>query len=379
MQNSLIDFHQREYDFCIIGDTISSDFLSHILSKKGFKVLRINTFGRHDTILGTYHHAWLWNVKKEAAKELQNYICFSEKSFEYAYFDAKNSKCFKSIFQIKNEIFGDHEKAYFNQFLEQDLVDISDSIEHLDISLCDAIDGVQVSQFLFEDKKILGLELARVEKSSTKKSQFKTLKATVYAKNWIVTNPYELYEYVTEENLKNDFQQEIKFKKYLSGFGVHFVHDETKLNHFIEQKICVPMTVNPQKLSLSSHLTGFFKKTDTHKIESVWVSFFTEEELQDNNEILKKVKNIKKALDRAVMNFSDSILKESVAVNLRFFTEKQNEARNNNYLNLYFISDDAGPEKVIKKILDFLKEFQFESNMELENICQEQTQQLQSL
>ena len=145
---------------------------------------------------------------------------------------------------------------------------------------------------------------------------------------------------VKDEKLAERLGGALKGRAYRAGFGLRLWHKE--LAGAVSQTAIVPLVVSPEK-DAGSHLVGRFVSREGG-LESLWMGFLTDEEIEDNNEILKKIKQAKRAIDRAIPGFSESITREAVSFEPRMRATSLVKRRREKALGTVLVTDQFGPE-----------------------------------
>ena len=113
----------------------------------------------------------------------------------------------------------------------------------------------------------------------------------------------------------------------------------------------LPLVVNPEK-DEGAHVVGRFTRAqpEVAALESLWIGFLSDEELEDNNEILKRIKQAKRAVERAVPGFMASITREAVTFEPRMRAADLVRNRKSEVLGAALLSDHYGPGAAVDAI-----------------------------
>jgi hypothetical protein len=137
---------------------------------------------------------------------------------------------------------------------------------------------------------------------------------------------------------------------------LHFWH-KPGFNPLENTTAIIPLLVNPGENSRKSHVAGRFRAY-TNGSQSFWIGFLADEEVEDNNEVLRKIKLAKRAIDRALPGFTDSIEKESICFEPRMIKNgpAHQKAHQEPVLGAQLITDCNGLQAVVDNIQRLLTE-----------------------
>ncbi len=110
-----------------------------------------------------------------------------------------------------------------------------------------------------------------------------------------------------------------------SGYTLTYKHtaDYTGFPDDWSAWLVVPVIASAEKQDRSHVVGRFFKNPLTQELESYWISLLSDDQVEDNNEILKKIKQAKRAIERALPGFVESIVSESVGFEPRLFVRSK--------------------------------------------------------
>ncbi len=347
----------QHWDACIVGNGISSLWLFTLLSNRGLKTLWASSEAPCDSCRAFLQRGWLWNVSAEAAcaiaAQLRSGTGFLP--FESAYYDAKTSKRIRRLGEIRHE-WGNHEAAYFEA-----LMAANSSGSQLDLWNLNGGAAVTARDSLrLEGWPVT--EIRTTQKEGEQKVDAVVLTSVpdgdvhpIHADQFFFGD-YEVFlpSLVSEKSDAEVLASALKGKASSAGFGLHLIHKP--LDAALQQTLIVPLVANPSDKSTLSHLAGRFLPSGAARLESFWIGFLSSEEVEDNNEILKKIKLAKRAVDRAIPGFAASVVKESVTFEPRMFAVDLLKARKNAALGAKLFTDQFGPEAAIRRLLEILPE-----------------------
>lgn len=323
-------------------------------------------------------HAWLWGLKEGTAKFLSAHLQGFEASetvpsFESIYFDARSSKRFRRFGEAKQE-WGPHEKEFFTKQAEvftgggegearvADLWDWHSRL-HAFHDTGEASGPTQVE--LFNEPRFVRvqgwplLELKATDGKITsailagRKVGKKHPEIEISASKFFLGDFDEHFpSLIQNKDAADELAGALKGRSYRAGFGLRLWHKQ--LGSYPVQTAVIPLVANPSDKDAISHVTGRFNETE-RGLESYWIGFLNDEELEDNNEILKKIKQTKRAIDKAIPGFADSIAREAVTFEPRMRAEDLVKKRKTEALGAVLISDHYGTEKAaetIKRVLE---------------------------
>lgn len=348
----------QHWDACIVGNGISSLWLFALLSNRGLKTLWVSSEAPCDSARAFLQRGWLWNVSPETAAAIAAELRPGTEflPFESAYYDAKTSKRIRRLGEIKHE-WGEHEAAYFEALMASN--GGGSQLDLWDLNMAAA--AVARDSVRLEGWPVT--EIRTAQKEGERKVDAIVLASlppagdvyTIHA-NQFFFGDYAgfLPSLVSEKSDAEVLASALKGKASSAGFGLHLIHKP--LGAVLQQTLIVPLVANPSDKSTLSHLTGRFLASGAAHLESFWIGFLSSEEVEDNNEILKKIKLAKRAAGRAIPGFAASVVKESVTFEPRMFAVDLLKARKNVALGAKLFTDQFGPEAAIRGLLKILPE-----------------------
>jgi hypothetical protein len=353
-----LDLRDSEWNCCVIGNGVSALWLSHWLWSTKKSVLWITSEEPYGAERAMLQHGWLWSVNKEAAlalsERLQGFDAESAlPSSEFIYYDARSARRFRRFGEAKQEFFnrlGETAQesgstvdlwswhSRLHAFHDSGAVNGPTQVELFRDPRFVRVQGWPLLELKTEKGKIVGAVLAGRAGSQTE----------VRAERFFLGDFDEhLPGLIKNEGDAQALAAALKGRSYRAGFGLRLRHKA--LESAPTQTTVVPLVVNPGVKDGGSHLAGRFVQTPGG-LESLWVGFLTDEELEDNNEILKKIKQAKRAVDRAIPGFSDSIEREAVTFEPRMSALNLVKSRKTEALGAGLISDHCGPEAAVEAV-----------------------------
>jgi hypothetical protein len=361
------NLHNTEWDCLVVGNGVTALWLSHFLWSSKKSVLWITSEDPYSPERAMLQHAWQWGVSQEKAdlltSQLTGFHAEAElPEFEMIYFDARSShKRFRKLQEAKKE-WGDHEKEYFDSLCEMaakpDLRDLwawhsklhafhdngKSSLGPTQVELFTEPRFVRMQGWPLIEFKTLNNKLSSVVLSGLKPTD----EVEVKAKHFFISD----FDDYLPSLVKNQADSEslaaaLKRRAFRAGFGLRLWHKE--LESTPTQTAVIPLVVSPNSKGEGSHVVGRFVRTE-RGLESLWIGLLTDEELEDNNEILKKIKLTKRAVDRAIPGFSDSITREAVTFEPRMRGTDLVKNKKAESLGAFILSDYQGPEAAAESL-----------------------------
>ena len=368
-----LNLHETEWDCCVLGNGVAALWIAHWLWSSKKSVLWITSEEPYSPERAMLQHGWLWDVDAEHAALLTNQITGFDSRveapdtdaadaaapaelppFEAIYYDARSPRRFKKLNEAKAE-WGAHEKSFFEALIksgantEKPFVDMWEWHSKLHafhntgqaqgptkVELFNDPRFVRVQGWPLVELKTTSGRISGITLSGLKPTESIEIKASKF---YLGDFDENLPALLTTQSEKDVLAGAIKGKAYAAGFGLRLWHKE--LESVPSQLTVVPLVVSPEK-NAGSHLVGRFHHT-RQGLESLWVGFLTEDELEDNNEILKKIKQARRAVDRAVPGFADSITREAVTFEPRMSAHDLVKTRKLEALGAILFSDHYGP------------------------------------
>lgn len=370
------NLHESHWDCCVIGNGVAALWVSHWLWSSKKSVLWITSEEPYSPQRAMLQHAWLWGMREDQAtaltERLQGFEGGEEiPTFESIYFDARSSKRFRRFNEVKAD-WGDHEKDFFNKqgallsnLAEPRLVDMWDWHARLHAFHDSGQTQGPFQVELFSDPRFvrvqrwplleLTTENGRLNKAilagrygSAKKSRELTISADQFFLGDFDEHLPSLIKNTADSDV---LAAALKGRSYRAGFGLRLWHKN--LGSYPVQTAVIPLVANPSEKGAGSHIVGRFVSTE-RGLESNWVGLLTDEELEDNNEILKKIKQVKRVVDRAIPGFADSIEREAVTFESRMTAMDLGKGRKTHQaLGATLLSDHYGTEvaaETLKKV-----------------------------
>lgn len=364
------ELSSRHWDACVVGDGASALWTAHGLHASGKSVLWITNEEPGSVARLLAKHGWIWNMPPAAATELRSLLGieggFDEPApFEAVYYDAKSSKRFKALKNAKVD-WGDHEVPWLPSLFEDaggENAPVDATAAHRliwrryaaleGVTACDA--GTPSALFevsaepafvIARSFLVIGLKseegrVSAIELATTGSKKTFELKADAFV----------LGDRGVEHLPEEAHKAAVKGRSYRAGFSLEFRHKAGC--PILEQTAIVPLVVNPSKKGLGSHVVGRFIEGEGD-IESAWFGLLTDEELEDNNEILKKIKSAKKAIDRALPGFLASIEHESFTFEPQMCARDLVKKRPGRVLEAALVTDLLGPAAAVKRVREVL-------------------------
>lgn len=342
--------NKTTWDACVIGNGMSSRLLCQYLLSQNKSVLWITSDKDANPKRALLQHAWFWSADAQSAtwftqkfnlNETQN---FENSKFEEAYYDAKHTRRLKKMNEVNPE-FGPHEKDYFESIMkdsESNYVNLWKVADHIfNTNTFVENENFQIIELPIHELKISGdIETAKISSVIIADDR------EFFASEFILGDYDQNFsQLIKDEKASEAIALASKGKVYHAGFGLHFKHKN--FDQAIEQVMIVPMTVNPTDSKSISHLAGKFYQDQNGELFSMWIGFLNDQELEDNNEILKKMKHSKRAIERAIPGFSESIVNESITFEPHMRATMKRKNKHKKVLGATFISDTLGPQDVI--------------------------------
>ena len=367
------------WDHCIVGNGVSALWLAHYYWSQKRTVLWITSDEPYNSERAFLQHGWLWQVSRENAawlkENLSGFSTDQDPLFTLKSFDARASQRKFRNWGEHTPDMGSHEENHFNRVAEEVSVDAENSFldfwswhqklhqfHDLKVSQTPAtielfseprfvrLQGWPVVELKTENSKITSVVLAGVL-SGTKKKQ----KVEVKANHFTLGDFDEvLSSLIVNTDDAQVLSDALKGRAYRAGFGLHLWHKNSEViqNQPLNELLFIPLVLNPSEKNEPSHVVGrFFKNGENSEIQSIWIGFLTDAELEDNNEILKKIKHSKRAIDRTISGFANSILKEAVTFEPRMSARHLKKKTRTEALGASLISDTFGPAEVLANLI----------------------------
>lgn len=384
------NLHNTDWDCCVIGNGVAALWVSHWLWSSKKSVLWITSEEPYGASRAMLQHGWMWGVSPDNAKALQSQLqgfavsasaaegneLAPQDLFEAVYFDAKTHKRFKRFSEAKLE-WGSHEREYFESLvaslpkppaagatsedvpLSPQPLDLWDWHEKLHrfhdtgashgptfIELFSEprfvrAQGWPLLELRTEEKKISGVVLAGMRPDEHMEVRAKTF--------FLADFDEPLQSFVKNHDDSQTLAGALKGRSYRAGFGLRLWHKAPVAAPV--QTMVLPLVVSPEK-DKASHVAGRIMNGES-SAESYWVGLLTDEELEDNNEILKKIKQAKRAVERALPGFIDSISREAVTFEPKMRASDLVKKRRSMALGAVLLSDHYGAEfaaELVKKV-----------------------------
>lgn len=385
-----LDLNHSQWDCCVIGNGVSALWLAQWLWSRKKSVLWVTSEEPFNPARAFLRHGWVWSAARVVSERVMNNVHVGPlggdedgssgdqtelQAFETIYFDARSARRFRRFDELKPE-WGDHEAAYFESLSRvlgaavggpetvtaEMPVDLWPWFERLSrvhdggqghgftqVELFDTPRFVRIQGWPIVELKIAGDSLEKVCLAGLRPKQVTEIEARRF---YIGDYDENLASLIKDEKAAEAFGAPSKGRVFRSGFGLQLWHGA--LAAYPNQTAIVPLTVNPGK-GEASHVVGRIVETE-RGIESYWIGFLTDEEVEDNNEILKKIKQAKRAIDRAIPGFSDSVQKEAVTFEPRMWAQDTRKNRNNRALGAEFISDLQGTDRAVEMLAKIFAE-----------------------
>lgn len=359
-----LNLHDTDWDCCVIGNGVAALWVSHWLWSNQKSVLWITSEETYSPERALLQHGWLWEMSPEHSALLRKSLLGLDSdevnlsSFEAVYFDARSSKRFRRFQDVSKLEWGSHEKEYFEKLVEEVKKGGPDSPESdvdfwawqtkvhrfHNASTSNGRVAVEVSgsprfvrvqgwpllEIKTTENKVSGVVLAGLKPGETMEIRGREFFLADYDE--------PLAALIENQSDSEALSGALKGKKFRAGFGLRLWHKD--LESAPSQTLVIPLTVSPEK-NAGSHVAGRFLQTE-NGLESIWMGFLTDEELEDNNEILKKIKQSKRAIDRAIAGFAASITREAVTFEPRMHAQDLLKSRKRKVLGATLLSDHYG-------------------------------------
>jgi hypothetical protein len=351
----LINTH---WDVCIVGDGAAALWTAYGLSRGGQqKVLWVTNDELGTASRMVAKHAWAGPVSQVTATAM-NRILGTENSenndqpLNVFYFDAKSSKRFKPIQESKPQ-WGDHELPWLKDLLKGAGVGVD--ISGLQDRICQQVAAGGSHVVLARSYLIIGFNTENSDESritSLLLAQPGDKEAfAVKAKRFVLAElGAESYrDLVANENAADLLSAAQKGKSYRAGYSLHFRHSD--LGSLIENAtLVVPLVANPSKKGEGAHVVGRFFRNDGGQWASVWFGLVADEELDDNNEILKKMKASKRVIDKALPGFLDSVVSEAMQFEPQMMAMDLLKERPSQVMNVAVVGDALGVDAALRGV-----------------------------
>lgn len=367
-QEHFEELEKTEWDCCVIGNGVSSLWASHWLWSSKKNVLWITSEEPYSSERALLQHGWMWGADpKKSLLLTQTLHGFQSDSdlpaYETAYFDAKSSKRFRRWGESK-QVWGEQEKNYFEHeplkpSAEQNLNDLWFWHKRLhQFHDPGASYGPKLFS-LFQDPRFVRLQNWPVLEIKTQEKKVSSVVLSglkpdrsfeIKAKKFYLGDYDEsLSGLIKDSTDAESLSHALKGRMYRPGFGLKLWHRE--LSNALNQTVAFPLVVNPSEKSAWSHVVGRFV-SGPEGLQSYWISFLNDEEVEDNNEILKKIKLAKRAIDRSLPGFADSIKREAVTFEPRMRATVSSKKIMHHVLGAHLLTDHYGLEMALDNMLD---------------------------
>ncbi len=355
------------WDAIVLGNGASALWTAHTLWKSKKTVLWMRSDDAMSSGRAFLQHAWLWGANPEMAQVLTT----DQEAAEIIYFDAKNSKRFKKLSEAK-PTWGEHEKEFFKEvfasyanpkvkmwnwhetlhgFYSEALASVAGKVEFFSEPKFVCLQNWPIEEIKVDNGKVTGIQIGNSETALLTADSFYLGDYDEYLPGFIKDEP-------TAEALA----AQLKSRIYRPGFGLKLTH--LNYNPTMDQSMVIPLIVNPGKNSHNSHVMGHFLKSDqgassdSELVESFWIGFLTDEEAEDNNEILKKIKQTRRIIDKALHvvqpGFDASVKRESVVFEpkmraFHFNSKAEYPNERHEILGCKLLTDHFGFEEALKQ------------------------------
>jgi hypothetical protein len=358
-----LDLRDTQWDCCVIGNGVSALWLAHWLWSTKKSVLWIGSEEPYSPERAMLQHGWLWGMGAEQARGLVHELQgFGENEgtvepFEAIYYDARSSRRFRRFGEVKHE-WGAHEREFLGEIeklsaagaTETPPVDLWRWHSRLHafhdtgankgpskIELFSEPRFARATGWPVLELKTEGGKLSSVVLAGLKPKDSVEIRATKF---YLGDFDEYLPGLVKETKASDELSAALKGRSFRAGFGLRLWH--SALPNAPTQTVVIPLVVSPEK-DQGAHVVGrvFTREQGT---ESLWVGLLTDEEVEDNNEILKKIKQAKRAIERAIPSFAESIQREAVTFEPRMRALSLVKSRRQAALGATLFSDNFGPE-----------------------------------
>ncbi len=377
------------WDVCVVGDGAAALWTAHAMHLKGKSVLWVTNDELSSAPRMLAKHAWCGALAKAATSDLISLLDSAEEAvaeateetaaentteettepafppFQAFYFDAKASKRFKPIAQSKPD-WGTHELPWLTHILtpSHDAIDFmswqNELTSRYRVGTATAegtlyqIATEPTPFYIVRGLLVIGLQAAQDKITAIDvalpgdKATF-AVKAGQFVLAEIGGESYaELAANTSASELLKSAQ---KGKSYRAGFSLHFKHSHLP-SAIVGGALVVPLVAHPSKKGAGSHVVGRFFESDSDPsvMESVWFGLVDDEEVADNNEILKKMKAAKRVIDKTLPGFLDSVQFESMQFEPQMVAVDLIKKRPNQVLNALIVTDDLGSDAALKTV-----------------------------
>ena len=370
------------WDCCVIGNGASALWAVAGLRNRGLSVLWVTSEELCTRGRATLKHGWMWAALPKTAQSLVSALGRENSGLEFSPFeavvyDAKNQKRFRQIGDVKVD-WGHHEapelSKFFETFRAQGLVDLSWFHESL-YQTFPKVDGFEngpsIIELSQEPQVILAQSslLVEIKVGSSASTQGETAieslvfamngeSLTVSARHFILGDFDENFSsLIADQDLAQRLSVPWRGRIFKPGFSLSFTHKDQE--QFLTPFQLIPLVANPSKKGAGAHVIGRFIKDQSQQGEmsrSTWFGYLTDEELEDNNEILKKIKSAKRVLERTIPGFADSIIQESLTFEPQMCAMDDVLKRPQKALGAWILTDAYGPEGAVHCVSHLLKE-----------------------
>ncbi len=288
-----------------------------------------------DELRPVARHGWSWGVRAEFEKAfLEFFPAGQAPSSELPALDVKSAKRLK---------LGDHEIKAFEKILAHEKLDLRPVHRSLPGAMANAPAEFIQPILWIDEIEVLDGALSTV-KVCLPNGEFVKIRAKTFVLGELEES---LNQILTDETVLARTAAFTKGKLFQSGYSLRFRHREGEGFALQEPSAqMIPLVANPSKKGANSHLFGIYSG-----LESVWFGFLTDEELEDNNEILKKIKSSKRVLEKVVAGFEASLEESSETQFLTFephmLALDHFKPASLHVENLHFVTDLYGPEAAV--------------------------------
>lgn len=381
--------HVAVWDYCLIGNGVSALWALALLKKQGRSVLWVTSDSPMTASRAVMKSGWLWTLDQEKAQKLVELVLSESPTFDGVkplYFDARSSKRYRNVDGAKID-WGRHEVST----LESLITHVNQASSAVDISPIHSLIlselGIELSEestgplrVLSESPRIVQAQsslLVEMKITSGAKPQVDSLEFALGAKPG---SPAEKMSVKADHFILGDFEDHFstlvtdkdqaallaapwRGRALLPGFGLKFEHQAPVDGDtsWLETLQLIPLIANPAKKGAGSHIVGRFWKESRGEAtywESSWFGFLTEEELEDNNEILKKMKASRRVLERTIPGFEGSVISETMSFEPQMCAIGDISKRTKLALGALVISDAYGAEGCLSYLQNIAKELE---------------------
>ncbi len=367
----------QPWDVCVLGDGASALWAAHAAHRAGQSVLWVTDEEPGSFARSLARHGWAGQVSTEGTAVLRDLLGLSlpegaqETAFQAVYFDARNTRRFKPFAESRPE-WGEHEAA-LPALLKGgegtlDLETLHDTVvgaysgEALGAAATPG--GIQAIQLKDEPAFIivrgallLGLQVEEGQFTAADLANPATKKTlTVKARAFILGDRGEPYDHLVKDQATADLLRAAqKGKSFRAGYSLQFRHRDFASALTPGLTVVVPLVANPSKKGAGAHVIGRFLKPAEDRLESVWFGLLPDDDLEDNNEILKRMRSAQRALDKALPGFSESVIDEVLHFEPRMLATDLVSKRHHRVLNAGVVTDVFGPMGAVERVREALR------------------------